>query len=129
MLTQLTNVYHQIPSGFWVVLWSALVLSGVVEAGKRLMVKDLSELPSSTQVALTTAVAFAASGVQYISGAASTNPNVLGIHTAVLLAAMHLAYTFVVKPFIGLMGDAKAYRQQTPSDSTPASDAGTSAAG
>jgi hypothetical protein len=111
MFSQIVNAYHSIPSSFWVVIWSSLVLSGVVEVVKRLFVKDLSQLPNNTQVGLTTAVAFAAAGVQYLSAAAQTNPNVLGVHTAVLLATMHLAYTFVVKPFTNLLSDAKAYRQ------------------
>lgn len=130
MFSQIVSLYNSIPGSFWVVLWSAFALSGVVEVVKHIFVKDLSALPNNIQVGLATAVAFAASGVQYLGAAAQTNPNVLGVHTAVLLATMHLAYTFVIKPFTNLLSDAKAYRQNL-NIKTPASqaDAGVPAAG
>lgn len=122
MITQLVNLYHQIPSSFWMVIYAGIALSGVTEVAKRLLVKDLSDLPNSTQVGLSTGVAFVASGVQYLTQAASTNPTVLGVHTAVLLASMHLAYTFAVKPFMALLADAKAFRAaQVKTPDAPAS--------
>lgn len=110
MVSQIVNFFNSIPNSFWVVIGSAVALSGVQELIKQFLVKDLAGLSNKTNATLMTALAFAASGIQYLTTSAGQNPTVLGAHTAVLVATMHLAYTFVVKPFVALLNDAKAYR-------------------
>lgn len=94
-MNDLIRYYQDVPPETWIAIFGAGGVSVVTQ-----VIKKLAKLENTRVIQiLFAAVAFAASGLQYLaSNAHSLPPDVLGIHTAVLIGLGSQWYAHIVKP-------------------------------
>lgn len=105
-MTDVTNLMHQVP---WSLVWLALGGGSAVAVASQLT-KRVFKLESEKVIQfLVMALAFMASGLQYVLSAHNIPPTVLGLHTAALLGVAQPLYLFFVKPADKFVQDVQSY--------------------
>lgn len=117
----LVNLYHQVPSSAWHALFASAGVSVVLQKVK----KWLSLQSPAIIHFLLIVFSFIPVAINYLMGAASTNPKVLGAQTFLILGLSNTIYRFAIKPTSNLLEDAKNERErkatQTASDASVSS--------
>ncbi len=110
MVQAIVHAFQSVPPTVWVLLGTALGVSTVQQNVKNLLERKVESLSQGANVSLLVTFSALASAADQLVNSANLNPGLFGLHTAVIVGVTHVIYTFVVKPALGIMSDAKAHR-------------------
>jgi ABC-type Fe3+-siderophore transport system permease subunit len=120
-LVQLVDFVKGIDPHIWAMAGSVFVISGAQEALKHKVNTEERKLDDKTNLLIAGALSVVVTCGDALMTSLQANPQVLGVHSAVYLASLSAAYTFVVKPIsVKLRETLEASRQWKAMNATPA---------
>lgn len=122
--SQLLSIYNSIPTSFWELAGTALATSPLLSAIKHFFqiestkrytlvklpfVKNITVSGEQIMVLLLVAISGIASGVAYVMGTSSSNPDIIALHGALIAFSTQPIYFFIVKPvYKSILGSIQA---------------------
>lgn len=110
MEAQIVQFFSSVPSSVWVLLGASLGITGVQATIKAFVENEDNQLSPATNVLILAALSSLASGADFLTSSAQTNPTILGTHTVLLVGVTHLLYNFAIRPLLNVISDAQAHR-------------------
>lgn len=107
VFTNIVSAFLSVPPEVYVTILGAGVVSVIVQILKKVLKLDSEKVV----VTVFAAVAFAASGLEYLITAAELSPMFLGANTALLMGIATPLYRFVIKPLSLLISQYKLVKE------------------